>query len=59
MADVTTVKAGQCNQPALLRQGLEPVDANLRTAAMLIGQPGTRQQFAQLQITGVVLHQQQ
>jgi hypothetical protein len=40
-------------------QRLEPFGADLGAALVLVGEPGLRQQLAQLQVAGVVLGQQQ
>jgi hypothetical protein len=41
------------------RQRFQPLDADLGAALVLVGQPGLRQQIAQLQVAGAVLRQQQ
>jgi hypothetical protein len=69
-ADVAELGAGQHDQAIRLvmvgmqfratrGQRFEPFDAHLGAALVLVGEPGLRQQIAQLQVAGVVLGQQQ
>ena len=57
-ADIAVLRARQCQQ-AFRQSAFEPLVLDFSAAAILIRQPRFRQQFAQVEITALVFHQQQ
>ena len=60
-ADFAVPCTGQRNQPRCARSGvgLEPLESQFRTVAMLVFEEGPRQQRAEIQVPGAILRQQQ
>ncbi|VWC24279.1 hypothetical protein BTE28158_06003 [Burkholderia territorii] len=56
--DIALLRTRQREQP-LRELALEPARVELRAAAILVRKPRLRQQLAQIQVAGLVLHQQQ